>query len=161
MIDRRYPHLCRLSDAARVPAHERPRIQRLLDSIKSRTNWVGLYDQLGHRLFFYLGDIRIGAALPWEWTDLAEPHKLDNLWAERVVKAFQEAKAKSWADRDRDEQYAETSKASDEQIASNRRKQDLVPTAKGLVKRQNNRLGMSSKYRPSALVNGLKQEVAA
>lgn len=162
MIDRRYPHLCRITDLGAIAEPERRRVQRLLDSIKSRSNWTGLYDRVNRRMYFFLGSIKIGADLPSELTDVADPvdgictRRLDDLWAERLVRLFQNAR-RSWAEKDRDEERAEKARQSEIKSRDDRRRESLVPEVRQMVSRSKNRLGMSKKYRPSAVVNGLKQ----
>jgi hypothetical protein len=151
----------RVREAHALPYTDRVALQKRLDRIHARTDFTGLYNTTNNCVFFYLREIAQGAALDWEMTAViredgeATARHLDDLWVDRVCRALQMGRAPEKL-KEQALRWAEQAEKTDEVLAKERRRSDTEKLAAETVRRVKNRHGMHSKYRPSALVDGLK-----
>jgi hypothetical protein len=167
MFDSRFPNLVRVREFHKLDPSARSRLQKRLDRVRARTDFEGVVNTASDCLFFWIGDVESGAALEWDMTTLVGPdgsisdkHR-DDLWVDQVCRSLQRGRA-SWSDKMRMLDYAKQAEVSAEASKKSKRRSDVERLVETHRRRAKSRLGMSTKYRPSAMVDGLKKtEVVA
>ncbi len=160
MFDRRFPYLFRPSDLPHGTPEERARFAEFASRVRARTDFEVTYNAKSGRLFYYIGDPTQGGALPNELTRFATgPRSYDLSIFDKVdeVCSVLQSGRMSMAAKDRLHAHAEKSKQSDREAAMSRFvRPELLRLAREELTRNKLRFGMSGRFRPSVLVNGLK-----
>lgn len=163
MMDRRYPNLCRIEHAPGVNGCDMAVLVRAARAIESRTNCkvclrMGSNGR-GGNLHVYPIDPGFAYTIPGYLTVALTPENgLKNGLESRVdeiVQCVQRAK-RPMKEHERDAAYAEKSEASEREQHDGRHFESIKPALEEKLRRKSNRRGMSTKYRPSAVVDGLK-----
>lgn len=162
MFDFRYPNLVRLADAPVDPVLRR-RLERDAESIYARTDFRCVYNTRNDTLFFYIKEPCQGAAIPFRLVALRDG-KLPQIpgvdWKDEVCRLLQRGRV---ADAVKDREMAWEEQSLQSEARAKRETTDhaeLERITLENLKDARNRVGMHSKYRPSAVVDGLKGEMA-
>ena len=163
MMDRRYPNLCRVEHAPGVNGCDMAVLVRVARSIESRTNCkvclrMGSTGR-GANLHVYPIDPGFAYTIPGYLTVALTPENSLKTGLEsrvdEIVACVQRAK-RPMKEHERDAAYAERSAANERDEHEGRWFEDHKPALEESMRRRTNRTGMSTKYRPSAVVDGLK-----
>lgn len=158
MLDNRWPHLCEVDRIPGMHPSDRSRMGRVAHAVAGRTDFKTAYNRVNGCLFFYLNDASIGAAVHPDLTYIRRKDGFkvpDDLWTEELVRTLQRGRA-SRAVKERAEKYAEQSAESDARSIRDRQRGETPKAVEKHLRRTLNRRGMSSRFRPSAVVDGLK-----
>lgn len=163
-MDTRWPHLVDVSGIPGLHQADRQKLARACDSIYSRTDFRCLFNRITETLHFYISDPDMGAALPkgallvFDQGGQPRTHKFDSLWIDNICGMLQAGRTPRHL-KDRDIAFRETSRKSDVESQKSREWTIREKEARKTARRVTNRMGMSSKFKPSVLVNGLKGSV--
>lgn len=160
MIDIRYPALRSIEDIPGMSRVDRRRLRADCRSIYHRTDFRCAYHAVQESLFFYLGANFDGAALPGDLVyinagQLPRTKAGDLPWVDMICYVLQTGRIPA-SIKDRELAYAENAAKSDAASAENRRMDVVEKDIAGRLRFNRNRVGMHRKFRPSAVVDGLK-----
>lgn len=163
-MDNRWPHLVELDRAPGLDTADRARLKRACTRVKTRTDFDVLFHKPCGTLHFFLGSADCGAALPADMVringmdGLPKIHKFNDTWVDEVSRFLQRGRM-SRAEKDRETAYRIRSVESDKKSEEDRTFGEREKIVAENIKHIENRRGMSSRFRPTAVVNGLKGAV--
>lgn len=159
MLDNRWPHLCEVSSIPNMDQVDRARMRRACERITARTDFKAAYNKATGCLHFYLGSPEIGAAVPSALARVTVRPGINRTLSENrveaVCKTLQRGRV-SRALKDREMEYAENAQKSDIASLKDKKRGEAEKVVEQKLRRTLNRRGMSSRFRPSAVVDGLK-----
>lgn len=160
-MDNRWPNLVSLDSIPGLAPGERSRIVHACESIYRRTDFRCLYNTLSKSLHFYIREPDMGAYVPngavqvFDHCGVSRVFRFNAVWVDEMCRMLRQGRAPRHL-KDREMAYAERSAQTDAASAANRESADKERDFNRHVQRAKNRSGMSSKFRPSAVVNGFK-----